>query len=318
MKIIKIASLAFLALCLGSCLKTANDFAGLRTDSGQVVTALLEKQYLVNDGHSLANGYAIYAGFNFAAPANEAVKFVTLHVSQPKAKMSGDMTVKFSMTASASGPLPPAGAVTIADVVVPANSADGFDFPVKFTVNKALLNPATKYAATFTITSVSQGVTSGLENSVEMVFNNSTYTARYQSTLTVVDPANQYGVTNNKKPLVLQETAVGSNILGLYDPLSGSTGGPQVATIATGAPVNIFAAPRYVLDASGKLTSITSGGVSIGATIDPSSGFTYTSNNQRKFVAKYTFPLTTTISGTSTTRTISVTENFDYDITQGF
>jgi hypothetical protein len=316
MKIIKIASLAFLALCLGSCLKTANDFAGLRTDSGQVVTALLEKQYLVNDGHSLANGYAIYAGFNFAAPANEAVKFVTLHVSQPKAKMSGDMTVKFSMTASALGTLPPAGAITIADVVVPANSADGFDFPVKFTVNKALLNPAVGYAATFTITSVSQGVTSGLENSVEMAFNNSSFTARYQATTTVVDPAGQYGITNNKKPLVLVEGA--ANNLTLYDPLSGSAGGPQVATIATGAPVNLYAAPRYVLDASGKVTGIFNGAVSLGATIDPSSGFTYTSNNQRKFVLKYTVPLTSTIAGVSTTRTISVTENFDYDITQGF
>src|SRR6478609_768474 len=155
MKIIKLASLAFVALSLSSCLKTANDFAGLRTDNGQVVTAITEKQYQVNDGHNLAQGYVAYAGFSFGAPASESVRFFALHISQPKAKISGSMTVKVAMTASGMGTLPPAGAITVADITVPANNEDGFDVPVMFTVNKALLNPATQYAATFTISSVS-------------------------------------------------------------------------------------------------------------------------------------------------------------------
>src|SRR6478609_3123102 len=100
MKIIKLASLAFVALSLSSCLKTANDFAGLRTDNGQVVTAIMEKQYLVSDGHNIGFGWDLFAGFSFAAPATEPVRFLSLHVAQPKTKISGSMTVKIGITAN--------------------------------------------------------------------------------------------------------------------------------------------------------------------------------------------------------------------------
>jgi hypothetical protein len=316
MKMIKLVCLAFVALCLGSCLKTANDFAGLRTDSGSVVTAILEKQYVLNDHHGAGAGYAIYAGFSFAAPATETVKFFTLHISQPKAKMSGNMTVKFEMTASSLGTLPPAGAITIADITVPANTADGFDVPVRFTVNKSLFNPAVNYAAVFTITSVSQGITSSLEKSVEVAINNSKFTARYHLVSTVTDPAGQYGITNNAKAIALIEVA--PNVLGLYDPLSGSAGGPQAATLATGAAVNMLATARYALDANGKVTGVFDNATNKNAVIDASSGFTYTANDDRTFILKYTYPFTSTINGVATTRNISVTEKYTYDTPQGF
>jgi hypothetical protein len=310
MKIIKLASLAFVALSLSSCLKTANDFAGLRTDNGQVVTAITEKQYQVNDGHNLGQGYVAYAGFSFGAPASESVRFFALHISQPKAKISGSMTVKVAMTASGMGTLPPAGAITVADITVPANNEDGFDVPVMFTVNKALLNPATQYAATFTISSVSQGVTSALENSVEVLIENSKYMARYDMVSTVTDPAGQYGVANNTKPMTLYEPA--ANVIGQQDLISGTTAGLQVATLATGAAVNMVTALRYAVDASGKVTGVFSGATNLNATIDPSSQFVYTSNTERSLTVSYTFNFTSTINGVSTTRPISVKEKYTY------
>jgi hypothetical protein len=315
MKNIKIIILAFVAISLTSCLKSVNDIAGLRTDPGQVVTAILEKQYQVNDGYNLGQGYVARAGFSFASPATENVRFFTLHISQPGTKISGNLAVKITMTASSSGTLPPTGAVTIpAEISIPASSAEGFDFPVRFAVNKSLLNPAVTYAATFTISSVSQGVYSDLEKSVDITLVNSKYSARYNLVSTVKDPAGQYGVSNNTKPMALLEST-GNSII-LEDLISGS-GGLQAANLQTGAATNIIT-PRFVLDASGKVTAIFNGATNLNATIDPSSQFVYTDSENRSFTVAYTFSFTSTVNGASNTRIISVTEKYTLATLQAY
>jgi hypothetical protein len=316
MKNIKlIIVLAFVAVSLASCLKSANDLAGIRTDEGQVVTAILEKQYQINDGYNLGVGYLAHAGFSFTTPATETVRFFTLHISQPKAKVSGNLAVKITMSASPSGTLPPAGAITVpAEINIPATSGDGFDFPVRFAVNKALLNPAGTYAAVFTISSVSQGVYSELEKSVDVEIVNSRYQARYTMQSTVKDPAGQYGVSNNTKPIALVETA--ANTLGLFDLISGS-GGLQAANLQTGAATNIIT-PRFVLDANGKVTAVFNGTTNLNATIDPSSQFVYTANDDRTFTVAYTFSFTSTVNGASNTRVISVNEKYTLSTLQAY
>lgn len=309
MKNIKLILLAFVAISLASCLKSANDLAGLRTEDLPVVTAITETQYTVSDGYNLGVGYVPHSGFSFTTPATETVRFFTLHIAQPKSKISGSLAVKVTMSAVPGSTFPPAGAITLpAEISVPATSGDGFDFPVRLAVNKASLNPAANYAVRFTITSVSQGVFSALENSVDVTLVNSRYTARYTLVSTVKDAAGQYGVSNNTKPMVLVEGA--TNSLTLYDVISGS-GGLQAANLTTGVATNIIS-PRFVLDANGKVTAIFNGATNLNATIDPTSGFTYNASDDRTFIAIYSFNFTSTINGVSTTRVISVNEKYTY------
>src|SRR5258706_4062825 len=93
MKFIKLTALALLFIPFSSCLKPKNDFAGMRTDKGEVVTAMLEQQYLTGDANNLGFGYSIYSTFPFAG-ATENIRFFTLHISQPKVKLSGSLKVK--------------------------------------------------------------------------------------------------------------------------------------------------------------------------------------------------------------------------------
>jgi hypothetical protein len=94
--------------------------------------------------------------------------------------------------------------------------------------------------------------------------------------------------------------------------------------LATGANTALFK-PRYNLDASGKITSITNLANGSGLTItnialDASGGnqFVYTANDNRSMKVKYTFDLTSTINSVVTTRKVTVTEEYVYDQMQAF
>lgn len=326
MKFIKISFLALLLVSFTSCLKTKNDFAGQRDDKGQVVTAILEQQYLTGDNNNLGFGYTIVQTFDFAAPATESVKFFTLHISQPRdTKVSGNLVVNITAVAAPGAALPPAGAVTFpTSITVPAQGGTAYDFPVKFTVNKAALNPAVAYGITFTITGVSQGQYSALENTVDVYLDNSKVEARYDETSTVTDPnpvtaatGGSYGVDGNRRVVeILPTLGLANGAADRFDVYNWylNTYSVTAANKLTGAPTSIFT-PRYKIDlTTGKLLDVLnrSTGASLGATIDPSSGFTYNANDDRTFIAKYTLPLT--IGGV--TRTFSINQQYKVSMIQ--
>jgi hypothetical protein len=337
MKFIKYSLLALVAFTFASCLKPKNDFAGLREDEGQIVTSVTETQYINTDAQNIGFGFYIYNNFSFNTLPNESVKFFTLHISQPREKkMSGSMTVKFTVSPSDHGlPLPPAGAIQVADVVVPASGANSFDYPVKFTVNKTLLDPAQHYGIKFTIASVSQGVASLGDNSVDVIinedpadllgawaaagtFNTSKITGLYTVTTTVVDSAKAYGVTNNTKQMYLAENGV-NNIeeLDLYLYAFGNAARQSVtaANLTTGAITGLIRV-RYVIDATGKVIDVkdASTGLTLNPVFDPSSpnAFVYTSNDQRTLNVKYTIRLTIA----SLNRPFTITESAKYSFLQ--
>jgi hypothetical protein len=324
MKFIKYSFALLSIVFFSSCLKSENDLAGLREDPGGIVTSITETQYQNTDANVLGNGFQIFANFSFGAPANEAVRFLTLHISQPRTvKMSGPMKVKISMTAHpGTYTFPPAGAITISEIEVPASTAASFDFPVKFTVNKSLLDVNEWYGATFTITSVSQGVFSELDKSIDVVFNEdpflnmSKYSCQYKWSSTVQDAANQVAIYNNTKPVFLYESS--PNHLEILDMFSGSAF-LYANNTTTGANTTVFK-PRFNLDATGKITSITNlgsgaAGTVANITLDATSPnqIVYTSNDERSMNVKYTFDLTSTINSVVTTRKVTVTEKYVYD-----
>ena len=335
MKFIKYSLLALVAFTFASCLKAKNDFAGLREDEGQIVTSIAETQYINTDAQNIGFHFYIYNNFSFNTLPNESVKFFTLRISQPREKkMSGPMTVKFAASVGDHGyPLPPAGAIQIADVVVPASSANAFDFPVKFTVNKSLLDPSQHYGIKFTITSVSQGVASLGDNYVDVIinedpadlgpyssatFNTSKITGLYHMTTTVVDSAKALGVTNNTRQMYLIENGA-NNIdqLDLYLFAFGQAIADYttVANMSTGQ-ITAFAPIRYVLDANGKIIDVRNSrtNVSLNPVFDPSSpnAFVYTANDVRTLQAKYTVRLT--FSGLN--RPFTITESGRYSTIQ--
>jgi hypothetical protein len=333
MKFIKYSLLALVAFTFASCLKAKNDFAGLREDEGQIVTSVAETQYVNTDAQNIGFGFYIFNNFSFTTLPNESVKFFTLHIAQPREKkMSGSMTVKFTVSPSDHGlPLPPAGAIQVADVVVPASSANSFDFPVKFTVNKALLDPSQHYGIKFTISSVSQGIASNADNYADVIinedpadllaaysaagtFNTSKITGLYTVTTTVVDSAKVYGVNGNTKQMYLVENGV-NNIeeLDLYLYAFGNAARQQVAAanLTTGAITGLFR-PRYVIDANGKVIDVVNAitGLTLSPVFDPSSAnaFVYTANDQRTLNVKYTIRLTFS----ALNRPFTITESAKY------
>src|SRR5258706_15149995 len=98
MKFIKYSFAAVALFFFASCLKPKRDFAGLRTDPGGIVVSLAEAQYNSTDANVIGFGFQYFANFSFSSPATESVRFLTLHISQPRStKMSGPMTVKLTM-----------------------------------------------------------------------------------------------------------------------------------------------------------------------------------------------------------------------------
>lgn len=115
-----------------SCLKSRNDLGGMLDDKGQVITSILEQNYLDGDAKNVGFHWVINSFFDINSTPNEAVKFFTLHVTQVReTKMNGPLTVKVQML-PLTGTTPfPAGAVTIKDIVIPQSSADVIDYPVQ-------------------------------------------------------------------------------------------------------------------------------------------------------------------------------------------
>ncbi len=324
MKYIKYSFAVLSVFILASCLKSKSDFAGLREDPGTIVTSITEKQYLNTDAHNLQNGWSMFANFSFTSPATENVRFFTLHISQPRStKISGSLKVKVTMVPLSGYDPFPAGAVTIpAEIDVPASTEPSFDFPVKFAVNKSLLDVNAWYGATFTITSVSQGVFSQLDKSLDVIinelpdYNTSKYTCQYKWTSTVSDAANQYTITDNTKPVFVYEAV--TNQLQLEDMFSGSHF-LYANNKTTGANTTMLQ-PRYNIDATGKITSITvlasgAAGTVANVVLDAGSSnqIVYTANDDRTMNVKYSFDLTSTINSVVTTRKVTVTEKFVYD-----
>ena len=68
MKFIKLSFLILLVGSLSSCLKAKNDFAGLRTDSGNIVISITEKQYINADAANIGFGFGTFANFSFTTP----------------------------------------------------------------------------------------------------------------------------------------------------------------------------------------------------------------------------------------------------------
>lgn len=347
MKFIKYSLAGLLIVGFSSCLKSKNDLAGLRDDKGTIVTSIAEQQYLNTDAQATQIGYSIFANFSFATP-NEDVKFFSLHIAQPReTKLSGPLLATVTMQ-----PMPgfdpfPAGAVTIpAQITIPESREIAFDFPVKFAVNKALLNPNAHYGAIFTVTSVNQGIVSRLDQSVSVIinydpfYNNSRITGRYKWKTTIVDPANQYSITNNTRLMVLEESAV--NRLDPFDYLAWALSASPTfrylwsSNNQNGVNTAIFQ-PRYLLDATGRVTGIqnlstapanlTSASAQVlsptavtNITLDAAGThqFVYTNSGERLMTVSYSFDLTTLINGVSQTRRVQVKDEFTYHNIQAF
>ena len=349
MNLIKTSFLICVLFSFSSCLKTDKDAAGgLYSDKGSIVSTIAEAQYYHTDAQNVGFGYAYtVANFNFLNRPNESVKFFTVKVSQPREnKLTGNLVLKFSASAyvdnnvsglgfSGAPTAVPTGAINIKDLVIPQSSEDLITVPVFFTVNKTLLNPDLTYGLRFTISSASQGVIGSLDKSVDVLINYSDFSANqnksdfeanYTYNATVVDPANQVGINNNKTAYLI-ETATGSlefMDLYIYGLLGVVNTGPFLIAnnLITGARTSLIQ-PKYTINSSGVITAVTDGiaNPAVGPiTLDPTgeNKFVYTSNTNRTLKVKYSFLYTTTINGVSTPRTVSVSESFSYDRTQVF
>jgi len=328
MKFIKYSLLVLLIGSFSSCLKPKNDFAGIREDKGSIVVSITETQYINTDAQNIGFGFGVFTNFSFGAPATEQVKFFSIHVSQPREnKLSGPLVVKIAMTPlSGYDPFPTGAVVIPTEISIPASQEPSFDYPVRFTVNKAGLDPTAHYGARFTITSVNQGVASALDKSVDVIvnedpsYNNSRYTGLYTAVTTVKDANNVYGITSNSRPFYLLENSPNQlDELDLYQYAFGSANADQIyaANLSTGAQTAIVPV-RYVLNATGKVVDVLNArtGVSLSPTFntDSPNQFTYTSQDNRVLDVSYTVNLT--LNGV--TRAISIKEKLTYANIQAF
>lgn len=335
MKFIKYSLFALVVVSMASCLKPKNDFGGTRTDEGTIVTSITETQYLNTDAQNIGFHFGAFANFSFNTLPNESVRFFTLNVSQPREKrMSGNMTVRIEAdTLPGFEPLPASALNVIQDVVIPASSASEINHPVRFTVNKTGLLDANHYGVRFRILSVSQGIVSSLDDSVDVIinpwpaYNNSRYSGRYVATTTIVDSARVYGITNNTRPFVLTEGeyTAGSFDAGniyptdLYMYAFGSASALALVApnMATGAQTNIVR-PVYKVDGTGKVVDVLDRltGLSLNPVFDNSApnSFVYTSNDQRVLSVKYTVRLT--LNGLN--RPFTITDRYTYDAIQAY
>lgn len=329
-------------ISLTSCLKAKNDVAGILTDPGQIVTSISESQYLSADLQNIGFHYTHGSFANVALTGgNEAVKFFTLKVSQARGtRVSGPLKIQFS-----SSPVPgydelPAGAIVITDsvITVPENKEQVFEYPVRFNINKSLLQPDLHYAVHITLNGANQGVVNALDDEIDVIFNmdlafnTSRYSGRYVATTTIEDSAKVYGITQNKRTYILTE--------GRYDPFFAVGGSTSVGnaifptdlyayafglftesfslmsnSISTGARQAIIQ-PVYQLDANGKVVDVLSrtGLVSLQPVFDNSApnAFEITSNNERTLSVKY--KVYVTLNGL--TRSFTITDKYIYDKNQ--
>lgn len=331
--LIKLNVYTLAVLLLTSCLKNKNDLGGMRDDSGSIVSTIAEVDYHEQDNHVIGLDYYATANFDFSGP-NESVKFFTIHISQNRdTKMSGPITFNVTMTSIGATPLP-AGAITVAPIQSPSSTANNLDFPVKFAVNKALLNPAGSYAANFTVTSASQGAVSSLTSSIDVDLFNSRYYGRYIAETTVSDPLNVLKMDKNIKNVLLDDPgAWGAFNASLVNPrnlsfvdeyhlaLAGGTNGyfTTVNNLTTGTSGAIYPllAPTFHLDANDNLIRVSQSttGANLNVTLngDAPNKFVYTSNEDRTFQVSYNVTLNLPgPGGANQSRTFKVQEKYTY------
>jgi hypothetical protein len=338
MKILKYSLMLLAVASFSSCLKSRSDAGGLLTDKGSILTTIVEAAYIHTDAQNIGLGYDhTNANFNFSTRPGESVKFFTIKISQPReTKMTGPMVIKVkaSPVTNAMGnlggvPTPmPTGAINVTDITIPQSSADVITVPVFFTVNKTLLLAGTiDYGVNFKLTAVNQGTIAQLDSDIDVLINYSDlavnhnitdYEANYTYTGIVTDPVGQFGITN-VKTMYLRD--LGPTI-SYFDPYVYGFGASNGAALYvnnyfTGVRTPLFA-PTFNISATGKITGVA--GIA-GVGLDPAAGptdnqFVYTSNTVRKLTLRYTFPLTTTINGVVTPRTLTVNETFTYDPNQ--
>ena len=313
-----------------SCLKDRSSVTELYNDKGSIVTSISETAYMNTQNEAIGAGYdRTVANLNFTNRPNEAVKFFTLKISQPRAtKVNGPLVIKVTTSAISGLTAVPSGAIKVTDITVPASTDNLIVFPVLFTVNKTLLDPAEIYGVRFTLNSANQGAINTLENVVDVYLNYSDFSANtnmsdYEANYTyasdIVDPANQFGIHNRNTRYLIE---LAPNTLGYQDQyyyaLSGASYQNLVANnFSTGAVTSLFR-PNFVLSSSGQVTSVLNASSTASVTnlaLDPSglNKFIYTANNKRTLDVKYSFTLTTTINGVVTPRKVSVSESFKYD-----
>ncbi|TCJ13395.1 hypothetical protein EPD60_13485 [Flaviaesturariibacter flavus] len=343
MKILKYSVFALAALSLTSCLKSKTDFGGTLNDGGGIVSLIAEKGYQATTTGNLGLTYRIATNFNFSARPNEAVKFFTITVSQPReAKLSGPMTINVDMAPLPSNAIPapgttaffPAGAVNVQPVTIQPSDAPEINVPVYFTVNKTLLDPTKRYGARFTISSPTQGVVSKNEGFADVyvnlsaAFNNSNYTGRYVGTNTIVDSAGIYGIVNNTRQMRLYE---GDPFVGfipnIISPISrydlAFTGQAlfsiQAPKLSEGGFSYQLVAAQYKLDATGKVIDVIdeATGLSLNPIFDNSvpNSFVYTANDQRVLWVKYKIRLD---PDNNLRRSFTIEEKFVYDALQTY
>lgn len=339
MKYYKIVSVFACWLLFSSCLKTKNDFAGLRTDNGGIVVSILEDEYIDQDNNVIGFGYQPFAHFDFGG-ADEDVKFFTAHITQTKdARVKG--TMKLTITAqNGSGTPVPAGAITIpATYDIPAFDSVAADVPIMFKVNKSLLDPNESYSVVFTITGSDQGAVSLNKSSIEVVLYPGKYYGRYTVETTVTDPLNVYKITSNTKPVLLDDLLLSfgprpaaidnqqylSFIDEYYVGLTGSDEGLGLLvddlTSGTSSPEGVLIYPTYHLDASGKVdgvfNTLTGDNYNVTFTNDLSNQMVYTDNAHRTMEVSYDVVVDAPApGGTTQSRKFHVQEKYKYHLDQ--
>jgi hypothetical protein len=230
-----------------------------------------------------------------AEPPTETVTAFTLKYQAGKKPPNADLKVKVT----AGGTNLPAGFVALpaasysipAEITIPRSSSRTVEFPIQ--INKASLDLSKKYALTFTIASVSEGVISelGKEITVQFIIKNK-YDGVYTVTVSLVDALGTYtGIYPNAK---VQLRTVSANAVDYLDPTY--TVGPPFANnayiiknISTGGAAWLYS-PRFVFNTStDKATSIIDNydGSAYG-TIDPAGPNQFTINGTSKtFNIKY-------------------------------
>ncbi|MBN9349686.1 MAG: hypothetical protein J0H55_03295 [Chitinophagaceae bacterium] len=335
MRIIKLSLVLSSLIVLSSCLKSKNDFAGLRTnDNGGIVTSIAEDEYVDQDNHVIGFGYQPFANFDFSGP-DEDVKFFTVHISQPRnMKVKGTLKLTVSMSNGSRDPLP-AGAITIpATVDIPAFDSVARDVPVLFHVNKANLDPNADYSVVFTITGADQGAVSANASQIEVVLYNGKYFGRYMDETTVTDPNGVITITKNTRPVLLDNLALTygrpssiddqsflSFIDEYYVGLSGSSRGLSliVNNLSSAGKVSTYSLiyPTYHLDASGKVDGVydtrTGNNLNVTFTNDLSNKMVINNNGSRTFEVSYNVTVNAPDkNGTTTSRAFNVQEKYTY------
>lgn len=334
MRLIQLIFLFVVMSVFTACVKSKNDWAGLRTDSGSVVISILEDEYIDQDNHVIGFGYAPFANFDFTGP-DEDVKFFTVHIAQPRSKkLNGTLKLSISASNGSGDPLP-AGALTIPSTVdIPAFDGTEKDVPILFHVNKTNLDPASYYSVVFTIDDADQGVVSSNAKQVEVFLYPGKYYGRYMVETTVTDPLGFLQIEKNTKPVLLDDLAFtygrpasidDPNYLSFIDEyyvgLTGSSAGLSTfvnnLTSGTTAPRYSLLYPTFHLNASGTVDGVfdTRNGSDLNATFtnDLSNKFVFNNNGDRTFEVSYNVTLTAPVSGGGTqSRNFNVKEKYTY------